>query len=166
MAQRRAIGSVAGSMAAALALAAPERASADPAFGFWLVENRRAIVEIHACGEAACGRLAWLMEPHEADGRPKTDMNNPDPALRSRTLCGLPLIRGLAREEPGAWAGGEIYNARDGSVYGVRLGLEAADRLEVRGFLGISLFGRSQIWSRAGGDRGGCTRLAAPGSDR
>lgn len=148
------------------AILAAGLAEADPAFGYWRVENGRAIIEVHPCGRMACGRIAWLSAPFNPDGSAKTDMNNPDPMRRHRTLCGLPLISGLDPDGPGAWVDGEIYNARDGSVYSVKVTLDGPETLEVRGFLGISLLGRSQIWRREGGDRGGCSRLDRPGLDR
>ncbi len=157
---------VAAGLALALALPATAGATTDPAFGYWLVENRRAIIEIHSCGPMACGRIVWLAEPFDANGEPKTDINNPDPAMRHRMLCGLPLIEGLEAEGPGAWEDGEIYNSRDGAKYNVRVSRHADDRLEVRGFLGISLLGKSQYWTRVGGDRGGCSRIDRPGRDR
>ena len=150
----------------ALAWATGAAAATDPAFGYWLVENRRAIIELHPCGPMACGRIVWLAEPFDANGDPKTDMNNPDPAMRHRTLCGLPLIRGLAADAPGAWQDGEIYNSQDGRSYSVKISRGSDDRLEVRGFLGISLLGRSQHWTRVAGDRGGCSRMDQPGHER
>lgn len=153
-------------LAVLLGGAAPAAAAGDPAFGYWLVENRRAIVELHGCGVELCGRIAWLAEPFNPDGSAKTDLNNPDPAMRTQTLCGLALIRNLSAKRPGVWDGGEIYNAKDGSTYSVRVMADSDNRLEVRGFLGISLLGKSQSWTRVDDDRGGCTRLARPGRDR
>lgn len=50
-----------------------------------------------------------------------------------------------------SWDGGRILDPEDGKIYRVRLRLAEDGRsLEVRGYLGISLFGRSQRWTRAG----------------
>ncbi len=157
---------IAAGLALAMTLASGAAAATDPAFGYWLVENRRAIIEVHPCGSMACGRIVWLADPFDANGDPKTDVNNPDPLMRHRTLCGLPLIQGLEVDDPGAWADGEIYNSRDGRNYSVRISRGGDDRLEVRGFLGISLLGKSQFWTRARGDRGGCTRMHRSGHER
>ncbi|MGF1445728.1 MAG: DUF2147 domain-containing protein [Pikeienuella sp.] len=129
------------------------------AFGYWLVENGRAIIEIHACGaqgQEACGRIAWLAEPDKPDGRPKIDMNNPVPELRGAPLCGLRLLSGLSRLGPGTWSGGSIYDSRNGSVWSVEVTALGPRRLDVRGYLGISLLGRSQIWTRQPDNRDGC----------
>lgn len=146
-------------MAFAVALGAGPAPARDPAFGHWLVESGRAIVEIYDCGGEACGRIAWMAEPTHPDGRPKRDVHNPDPDARDRALCGMRLIRGLEAEEEGAWEDGQIYDSRRGRTFGVRIEAEAPDRLEVRGFLGLPALGRSQVWTRVPGDRGGCLLL-------
>ena len=150
----------------ALALSGPAAAATDPVFGRWLVEGGEAVVEIAPCGDQACGRLVWLQNPWAAGGGPKRDAKNPDPSARSRTLCGLRLISGLERGEDGAWEDGEIYSARDGRTYGVEITPDGPDRLNVRGYLGISLLGGSQTWVREDGRRGSCTTLGRSGSDR
>lgn len=150
-----------GALAAFLAFCAATQAGearADPAFGHWLTENGRSIVEVAPCADVpgrVCGRIVWSLEPHHADGRLKTDANNPNPARRYDPLCGLVLLTGLASGQPGRWSGGKIYNPRDGERYSVRIRAEG-DRLEVRGYLGISLFGRTQTWTREPGPREGC----------
>ncbi len=153
-------------LALGLALASPASAATDPVFGRWLVEGGEAVVEIGPCGAEACGRLVWLKDAWDAGGTPKRDANNPDPAKRMRPLCGLPLITGLEPAGDGAWEDGRIYSARDGRTYGVKIAPAGQDRLSVRGYLGISLLGGSQTWTRERGMRGHCTDLDRAGKDR
>lgn len=146
---------------AAMMLATQASASvADPAFGRWLVESGKAIIEIGPCagsgGAKACGRIVWLQAPLDENGALKVDGNNPDPALRVRPLCGLELIGGFERDAPGSWSDGWIYNARDGEVYDARLSVEEGGKLEVRGYVGITLLGSSQYWTPVEDDAGGC----------
>lgn len=150
----------------ALALAGPAAAATDPVFGRWLVEGGEAVVEIEPCGDRACGRLVWLKDAWDAGGSPKRDANNPNPAERARPLCGLRLITGLEPAGDGAWKDGEIYSARDGRTYGVEIAPAGEGRLSVRGYLGISLLGGSQTWTRERGVRGNCTDLDRAGGDR
>ncbi len=149
-------------MIAAAVLSTP--ATADPAFGRWLVENGKAVIEIEPCGELACGRLVWLRNPFDTEGRPKRDEKNPDVAQRSRLLCRLPLIMGLTRSSPGVWEDGEIYSTRDGRSFSFKIEDVADDRLTVRGYVGLSLLGRSQVWTRDDGMRGSCVASSAPGA--
>jgi len=149
---------------AAVALPGVATATMDRAFGYWLTENEKAIIQLYGCGDAACGKIVWLAEPLGEDGAPKTDKNNPDPAMQDRLLCGLELIGGLRRaEQPGDWEGGAIYNSQDGAEYSVEVMTEAWDMLEVRGYLGVSLLGKSQVWTRVPSDRGGCPISASEG---
>jgi uncharacterized protein (DUF2147 family) len=61
---------------------------------------------------------------------------------------GLTLIKGMRRNGD-AYEDGTIMDPRDGSVYRALMRLSPDGRkLEVRGYLGISLFGRSQVWNR------------------
>lgn len=131
----------------------------DPAYGRWLVENGRAIVEIGPCAEgadSACGRIVWLARPVDEGGMLKTDVNNPDPALQVRPLCGLELIGGFARAKEGEWTGGWIYNARDGKLYDAHLTVDSGGQLEVRGYVGLTFLGSSQYWTRVSDPAPGC----------
>ncbi|MCL5777862.1 DUF2147 domain-containing protein [Limibaculum sp. FT325] len=145
------MGRLAMIVAVVLAALAPGRvlAATDAVFGYWLSENRRAIIEIGPCGSELCGRMVWLSDPVDATGSPKRD-------VRGAPLCGIDLVAGFRQRDVGRWADGGIYNPRDGKTYSGRLTLIDADRLEVRGFVGLPVFGQSQIWTRAEGDRGGC----------
>ncbi|WP_085317703.1 DUF2147 domain-containing protein [Derxia lacustris] len=69
---------------------------------------------------------------------------------RDQPLEGLTIIRNLRRDADGAaWSGGDILDPKSGKVYSLRL-TESADgrRLEVRGFIGFALLGRTQVWLR------------------
>ena len=80
--------------------------------------------------------------------RPKTDVNNPDPMLRSRPLIGLELFEGFRYDGDGEWSGGTIYDPNNGKTYRCKIKLIGPDTLKVRGFIGISLIGRSETWTR------------------
>ena len=138
------------------AIAAPALSADDPAFGLWLVESKSAIVEIAPCGDKACGKIVWLEEPNDANGAPKVDTQNPDEAKRSAPICGLSMLGDFSPEAAGEWEGGFIYDANDGSTYDANITLKDDGALEVRGFVGVSLFGKSQTWTRVEDARGGC----------
>ena len=131
-------------------------AADDPVFGFWLTENKRAIIEISPCGETACGKIVWMQEPLDADGHPKIDTKNQDPALQGRPICGLPLIGDFRQSGPGAWNDGFIYSPQDGDTYTAKIEAQSDGNLKLRGYLGLPIFGKSQIWTREADGRGGC----------
>ena len=132
-------------MAAALMLAAPSVASAKEITGLW--ETGESHVEIYACGELLCGRIAALDEPLDEDGNEKVDKNNPDPALRTRPIIGMDLIEGFSRAGETKWEGGTIYDPRDGKTYKCVMNLQRDGSLKVRGYVGVPLFGKTVIWT-------------------
>ncbi len=132
------------------------RASSDPVFGFWLIENQRSIIEIVPCGDRACGKIVWLKEPLGDDGQPRIDNLNSDDQLRGRAICGMELIGGFRSADPGKWSGGSIYSPREGKTYSASMKLRDDGTLKLRGYVLLPLFGKSQVWTRETGDRGGC----------
>jgi uncharacterized protein (DUF2147 family) len=131
-------------------------ASGDTVFGFWLSENKRAVIKIEPCANQVCGNVVWLQEPLNRDGQPKTDSNNTEEKLRDRLLCGIGLISNFQSVKPGAWSGGSIYSPRDGQTYSASMELSDNDTLELRGYFLLPLFGKTQVWTREASDRGGC----------
>jgi uncharacterized protein (DUF2147 family) len=129
------------------ALAAPAMAQDDAVFGLWRSESGAAVVEIAPCGAQACGTVVALREPLDANGAPKTDVRNEDRALRDRRVCGLRLLSGFDRQGAGVWKDGEIYNAEDGKTYSAQMTVEG-DSLRLRGYVGVPLFGKTQVWTR------------------
>lgn len=129
---------------------APAR-EGDALLGTWLVASRNARVRIERHGETYLGTLTWIAHPVDASGNVKRDRNNPDPRLRDQPMVGLTLLRNFRPGGDRTWEGGEIYDPQHGRSYRCRLTLSPDHRtLTVRGYVGISLFGRSQEWTRVG----------------
>jgi uncharacterized protein (DUF2147 family) len=117
--------------------------------GRWMTEGGKSHIQIYPCGPQLCGRIAWLREPNGKDGLPKVDLKNPEPSKRSQKILGLVLMWNMTRaSDPGEWDSGRIYNPEDGEIYKSRMKLRADGKLEVRGYVGISLLGKSQYWER------------------
>jgi uncharacterized protein (DUF2147 family) len=128
---------------------------ADPTFGYWLTENRKAIIQVNACGGKVCGQMVWVKDSTDDTGAPKLDRKNEDITKRERPICGIQLFGDLSRTQTG-WEDGWLYNPRDGDTYSVEIAAVGTDELKVHGYLGLPLLGKSQIWTRVDGDRGGC----------
>ncbi|MEM7058169.1 MAG: DUF2147 domain-containing protein [Pseudomonadota bacterium] len=128
----------------------------DAAHGYWLTQNGKAIIHMVPCGAQTCGQMVWTASPRDEAGKLKLDVKNNDDALRARPVCGLQLVGGMKLKDAGSWQDGWIYNPRDGETYSAEISAVSADELKVRGFLGIKLLGKSQIWTRVTDDRGGC----------
>jgi uncharacterized protein (DUF2147 family) len=110
--------------------------------GLWLVEDGDAVIKIATCGSALCGLIVGIAR-FSPDGSPPKDNFG-------RSQCGLEIIHALVQSESDRWFG-TITNPEDGRTYKVRLSLDDAARLRLRGYLGIPLFGSTQIWTAYSG---------------
>ncbi|MFC6999388.1 DUF2147 domain-containing protein [Rufibacter roseus] len=116
--------------------------------GIWTNEEKEARFEIYQCGDKLCGKIIWLKEPNR-NGKPKLDQLNPDPKLQTRTIMNMVFLKGFEPEGDGKWDDGTIYDPKSGKTYSSYMKLLGnGDKLEVKGYIGISLIGRSQIWTR------------------
>jgi uncharacterized protein (DUF2147 family) len=122
--------------------------------GIWKTEMNESKVEMYRCGEKICGKIIWLKNPVYTDsddgqaGTPIVDRKNPEPALRNRPLIGLQIMQGFSRLSDTTWGNGTCYDPKSGNNYRGKIHLAAPDRLELRGFTGIPLFGRTSVWTR------------------
>lgn len=122
-------------------LAAPALASDLEIAGVWWSEAKDAKVEISDCGDGTpCGILIWTI-----DGNP-LDTENPDPALRDKSLIGAKMIWGFTAKK-NKWKNGKIYDARSGKTYKSKLTLKDDGSLAVRGC--VSVFCDGEDWTRA-----------------
>ncbi len=116
--------------------------------GFWLTKDKDAVVEIYPCGQNVCGKFHWLKD--DSPEAPSLDDKNPDPALKSRPLCGLQFLGDFELKGQGFFDNGWIYSPRHGSNFSGSLKLKDNNTLELRGYVLIPLFGDSQYWTRTG----------------
>ncbi|MDO1445969.1 DUF2147 domain-containing protein [Rhodocytophaga aerolata] len=117
--------------------------------GTWYNGSKESRIEIYKCGEKYCGKIVWLKEPMNEEGKPKVDKNNPDASLKNRPIMGMELMRNFEYDSGNVWEDGEIYDPKSGKTYSCKMTLTKADQLEVRGYVGISLIGRTDVWTRA-----------------
>ena len=143
-------------IAAALLLAFPVHSqNPDGIVGKWWNQEKDAQIEIYPCNGKYCGKIIWLQEPNYPvndskgmGGKPKVDRENPDPSQRERSILGMNLVWGFSFSGGNLWEGGFIYDPRDGKTYKCKMTLAMPDHLKVRGFIGISLIGKTNDWSR------------------
>jgi uncharacterized protein (DUF2147 family) len=126
----------------------PAGAQSPTPVGVWLHDNKRIEIEIVPCGERLCATLVWFRWPNDAQGLPLVDLKNPDPALRTRPLLGLEVLRDLRRTALNTWEGGKIYNPDDGGDYNAEMSIGDDGTLRIRAYLLLPLFGHTLIWTR------------------
>jgi uncharacterized protein (DUF2147 family) len=119
--------------------------------GKWYTKNRKAKVWIYLAQNGHfVGKITELKEPLNEDGEPKRDINNPDPEKRDRKVKGLYILKGFDYDpDEQEWEDGTIYDPDNGKTYDCYLALESEDKLKVRGYVGVSMLGRTQYWHRA-----------------
>jgi uncharacterized protein (DUF2147 family) len=117
--------------------------------GYWHNPEKTTKIQIYKSGEKSySGKIVWLKEPNE-DGKPKLDKKNPDKSLRSRPLLNMVMIKGLTSKGINKYDGGTIYDPKSGNTYSSKAELTGPNTLKLRGFIGISLVGRTEIFTRA-----------------
>jgi uncharacterized protein (DUF2147 family) len=121
----------------------------DAVLGTWYNGSKESRIEIYKCGDKYCGKIVWLKEPNNEEGKPKLDKNNPDAKLQSRPILGMVLMKDFEYDAKNVWDEGQIYDPKSGKTYSCKMTLTDPNRLEVRGYVGISLIGRTDIWTRA-----------------
>lgn len=121
----------------------------DAVVGTWLNGTKKGHVQIYKQGGTYFGKLVWLGQPNDATtGKPRTDAKNEDPSKRSRPMLNMPLMYNFRYDGGNVWSDGKIYNPEDGKEYNCKMTLQDPNTLLVRGYVGISLFGKTQIWTR------------------
>ncbi|MEP6712300.1 MAG: DUF2147 domain-containing protein [Ferruginibacter sp.] len=111
----------------------------DKILGFYWSPKKDAKIEIYKKGERYFGKSFWVATP-------KKDVENPDKNLRQRDLLGVNLLTNFTCDN-GEYSGGQVYDPANGKTYSCKISF-AGTNLKVRGYIGISLFGRTEIFER------------------
>ena len=117
--------------------------------GVWTNSEKKATFEIYKCGDKLCGKIVTLATPNDpATGKPTTDTVNPDPKLRTRPRLGMVFMQGFSYDGDNKWDNGKIYDPETGKTYSCYMKMDSANKMEVKGYIGFSLIGKSQTWTR------------------
>ena len=124
-------------------------ANPDAVVGVWKTGEGTAMVRIYKNGDKYQGKIVWLKEPNDPEtGKPKIDKNHPDESVRSRPILGLINVWGFVHKGDNIWEDGNIYDPKNGNTYSCIMKLDNPNTLEVRGYIGVSLIGRTDVWTR------------------
>jgi uncharacterized protein (DUF2147 family) len=127
------------SILASLALAFPALAQGQEPTGTYLSESGDTRVRIARCGSAYCGTIVAVR------GETK-DVNNPDPALKTRNLVGVRMISDIRPSGDGFE--GSLYNYKDGKTYSGRMSFRSGNAMQLSGCVLGGLICRTQTWTR------------------
>jgi uncharacterized protein (DUF2147 family) len=138
-------------------------ADRDAVFGPWATEG--SIIEISESGGLLQARVVALREPlYHADeagpaGTTRVDLKNPDESLRARPIIGLELLSDYS------WDGkqwrGRIYDPESGHTYKSQMSVDGAGNLKMRGYIGVPMLGRTQVFAPVSSCSGNIPQMLA-----
>jgi uncharacterized protein (DUF2147 family) len=136
----------------AMASAGAFAQSASPA-GLWKTiddgsKKEKSLVRIVDNGGVLSGKIEKLLDPNE---KPDVVCDQCSDDRKNQPVVGLTIIRGVKQDadDKALWNGGDILDPANGKVYKVRLKpAQDGKALEVRGYIGMPMLGRSQTWIR------------------
>lgn len=126
------------------------RASLNSVVGYWAtVDDQtgkvRSIIHIYENNGVIYGRIEKIFKQPGDTGICSSCPGQ----FRNRPILGLTIIWGLEKTGPNVWSGGEILDPKSGKIYRLMLTLDDGGKvLLARGYVGFSLFGRTQNWYR------------------
>lgn len=121
------------------------QANPDAILGIWFNEEKDAKIKVYKENGKFYGKIVW----HKTgDDISPYDENNPDPELQKRKKLGLIILNDFEADD-GKWEDGTIYDPKSGKTYSCVIKLQKDGSLNVRGYIGISLIGRTTVWTKA-----------------
>ena len=138
--------------AAALLAAANAFADASTPAGLWrTIDDKtgkeRSLIRISEVNGVYEGKVEKLLN-RQPDDDPDNLCRKCEGARKDQPIIGMTILWGL-RKDGEQFGGGEILDPKNGKIYRAKMKLlDNGAKLEVRGFIGISLLGRSQTWVR------------------
>ena len=93
------------------------------------------------------GRIEKLLAPNPRDPNPRCGKCEGE--RKDQPIVGMLFMSGLKKASPTEYGGGEILDPDNGKTYRSKVTLiEGGNKLDVRGYIGVPLLGRSQVWLR------------------
>lgn len=112
---------------------------ADKIIGLYWSPQKDARIEIYKKGITYFGKTVWAAIPRK-------DTQNPNQQLRQRNLLGLDILTNFTYED-GGYKDGKVYDPNNGKTYSCKMTLDGVN-LKVKGYIGISLLGRTELFER------------------
>lgn len=110
-------------------------------------KSERALVRISESGGVLSGRIEKLLA---ADAKPDAKCDKCEDDRKDKPIVGMEIVRGVKKADAeNTWDGGTILDSAEGKVYKVRMQpADGGKKLEVRGYVGMPMLGRTQTWVR------------------
>ncbi len=127
---------------------AKAQCDASDLIGKWWTTDWKSKVEIYKKDGKYYGDIVWMKNPRTEDGELKRDKNNPDPDKRDRTIRGLTIFKDMECTEENMLEDGTLYDPESGKEYSGWMTLKDENTLKVRGYIGVSMLGRTEHFKR------------------
>ena len=114
--------------------------NADVIIGTYMTDKNEGMVEITKKDNKYFGKLTWTKTPG------KLDVNNPDKKQQSDKLAGKEILKNFDFDGKELWHNGTIYDPKNGKTYSCKITRDDKGNLNVRGFIGVYLLGRTAFW--------------------
>ncbi len=116
--------------------------------GTWYNAEKTSKIQFYKQGNKLFGKVVWLKEPLE-NGKPRLDKMNGDAKLKTRPIMGLVFLTNFTSDGAKVWEDGEIYDPNNGKTYSCKLTVTSATTIDARGYIGISIIGRTTKFTKA-----------------
>src|SRR5688572_27007523 len=119
----------------------------DAIVGVWVAGGGKGHIQIFKQNGKYYGKIIWLRSAKETNGEVKLDKKNPNPQLRNKPIIGTLLLKDFVYKN-GEWTDGVIYDTAVGKEYDAYIKLKNINTLALRGYIGFSWMGKTDIWTR------------------
>ena len=120
----------------------------DSILGVWQNSDKSVLIRIYKENNRYHGSIIKMCST-DKDACNQRDTKNPDDSLKNRKLVGLVILKNLIFDGDSTWEEGSIYDPNNGKTYRTKVTLsDDGNTLKLRGFIGLSLFGRTEEWIR------------------
>jgi uncharacterized protein (DUF2147 family) len=119
----------------------------DQIVGKWLNAGAEAHIQIYPNAGKFFGKIAWLKDPNDSNGKPLLDKSNPNTSSSQKPILGLVILKDFTFID-NIWEGGSIYDPKTGKTYSCKITSQGPNKINVRGFVGFSILGRTESWTR------------------
>jgi uncharacterized protein (DUF2147 family) len=117
--------------------------------GVWMVGDKDYKIELYRTASGYIeGKVVWMKDPLDKNGKPRTDVDNDDPAKRNVPVMGLKTVYNFKWDEAsGEFINGNVY--KKGTVYCGKMKLNPDGTLHLRGYVcKVKFIGKSDTWTR------------------
>ncbi len=104
--------------------------------GIWFTENNSSKIQIYKIEHQYFGKIIWLSTKNEEE-------------LKVKPTLGYQIFRKFNYESKNLWSGGQVSDPKSGMTVSGKMTLKDEQTLNVRGYLGTPMFGRTVILKRA-----------------